>query len=352
MKTTEVSIQRMPSDRGSGREAPPPRFGLRIGSLTLENPLILAPMAGFTDLPFRRICRQMGASLVHTEMISAKGLVLNAPNTRRLLQSDGTDRPLVVQLFGSDPETMAEAAEICQHWGADMIDINMGCPVPKVIRKGAGAALLRDPDRALKVLRAVRRAVTVPLTIKMRAGWKAGEFVAMEIALGAQDCGVDAVTLHPRSRTQTYGTPADWDLIRRLKDTLSIPVIGNGDVLTGEDAVRMMKETACDGVMIARGALGNPWIFSRALALLQGKDLPAPDLASIRRMLFRHLEGIRSHLSEKRALHTAKVHAMKYTRGLPYSHRLRKEIVQSSDLPSLLHSLEGYFGERNQSSIS
>lgn len=315
----------------------------KIGSLVLENRLILAPMAGVTDFPFRRICRRMGAGLVGTEMVSAQGLVIGAPNTKRLLASDGTDRPLCVQLFGSDPGLMAQAAQMCQDHGTDVVDINMGCPVPKVVRRGAGAALLKDPLAAAKIIKAVRRVLHIPLTVKMRSGWTAGQAVAVELACMAQDCGVDAVVIHPRARSQGYATPANWDLIRMVKDAISIPVIGNGDVLEPQNTLAMKTQTGCDGVMIGRGARGNPWIFHRSIALLRGDPLPPPPShEEIRQVLHEHLEAIRAHYGQVRALHVAKAHMSKYTRGLPASARLREKVFRAKDIRALASLMASY----------
>jgi tRNA-dihydrouridine synthase B len=319
-------------------------MGLRIGALTLDNPLVLAPMAGVTDLPFRRICRQMGAALVGSEMVSALGLVRGAPNSRRLLTSDGSDRPLSVQIFGTDAAIMARAARICQEEGADVLDVNMGCPVAKVVRRGAGAALLRDLPHAARVLDAIRRAIQIPLTVKLRAGWTAQDFVAPELARIARECGVDAIAFHPRSRSQGYGIPARWDLIRQLRESTSLPVIGNGDVLQPCDALAMRQATGCHGIMIGRGARGNPWIFPQALALLGGQTPQAlPGVHETWRIVCEHLQGIQNHYPSNKALHLAKAHLLRYLRGFPGSARIRETASRSQDLDALVEITEGFF---------
>jgi nifR3 family TIM-barrel protein len=310
--------------------------GFRIGSLELENPLVLAPMAGFTDLPFRRICRRLGAALTYTEMVSAQGLVLGNPMSRRLILSDGSDRPFAVQIFGSDPDVMAQAARICQEEGADLVDINMGCPVPKVVKRGAGAALLERPLVAGRILEAVRRVLRIPLTIKVRSGWTAEQVVAPEIARMAQECGVDAIALHARPRSQGYTHCAQWALIRQLRESVSIPVIGNGDVLSPADALTLRDATGCQGIMIGRGARGGPWIFSRALAMLEGGRLsPEPAGSEVWRIVETHLESIRDHYAPDRALHVAKAHLLRYLRGRPASARVRESAVRASSVAAL-----------------
>ena len=317
---------------------------LTIGSVVLKNPLIMAPMAGITDLPFRRICRQMGAALCHTEMVSAQGLVLRARNTFRLLATDDADRPVSVQLFGAEPKVMAEAAHICREEGADMVDINMGCPVPKVVKRSAGAALLKAPRLAGEILEAVRKVIRIPLTVKLRTGWTASEHTALDIALAAQDIGVDAVTLHSRARSQSYGTPADWTVIRKLKERLRIPVIGNGDILKPEDVAAVRESTGCDGVMIARGAWGNPWIFKQALDLLhEGSTGEPPDPTEILRLIRRHMEYLAEHYHPIKALHLSKSHVLRYTRGLTGGARFRGEATRSNDLDTLSDLTETYF---------
>jgi tRNA-dihydrouridine synthase B len=332
---------RKTSQRGGGAAGEGP-LRLRIGSLPLDNPLILAPMAGVTDLPFRTICRRMGAALVYTEMISAVGLVYGVRNTLRLLATEPAERPLGVQLFGSDHHVMARAAAICQDRGADVLDINMGCPVPKVVRKGAGAALMKDPQTALRIICAVRRVLQIPLTVKMRIGWSTTTITAPELAYRAQEAGVDAVIIHARTRSQDYGTKADWPLIGHIQRKLSIPVIGNGDIFRPQDAVAMQQSTGCRGLLIARGARGNPWIFPRTLGLLQGKPAPGPSIQELERVITQHLELIAEHYPPPKALYVAKTHVLSYVKGLHNSAGLRGRITRKRDLAGLRAALTDY----------
>jgi len=262
---------------------------MKIGRLQLDSFVCLAPMAGITDLPFRLICRENGCSLAFTEMISAKGLCRGLAKSRRYLDSTLADRPLGVQLFGADAETLAEAARLVTDLGADLVDINMGCPARKVVRAGAGAALLKDLSLAVSILAAVRRATALPLTVKIRSGWNRGTIIAPQLGKIAEDCGVDAIVLHARTAEQGFGGVADWEQIRQLKQQLRIPVIGNGDVRSPQDAVRMTAQTGCDAVMIGRGAQGNPWIFASAESLHRGRGFRAPTAAERREVILAHL---------------------------------------------------------------
>ena len=253
---------------------------MKIGSLTLRGNTVLAPLAGVTHLPFRRIVKNCGVSLVCSEMVSAKGLLYNSSKTEDLLRTIRDERPLSVQIFGADADAMAHAADVIANGGgADILDINFGCSVKKVIKTGAGAALMKDAGNARRILTAVRKVITIPLTIKIRSGWDTSGEQAIDIATMAQDCGVDAVTIHPRSAHQAFKGTADWGLIHKLKQRLSIPVIGNGDILTAYDGIRMMETTGCDGVMVGRAAMGNPYIFSQIEALAAGGPLKIPSLA-------------------------------------------------------------------------
>ena len=250
---------------------------MKIGSLTIDPPVVLAPLAGVTNLPFRLIAREAGCALVFTEMVSAEGLARGCAHTLPYLRSLPAERPLSVQLFGVDPAAMAAAARRVQESGADALDINFGCAVRKVVRSGAGAALMRTPERAAALLTAVRRAVSLPLTIKLRSGWDRSGGQAVEMGKLAEGCGVDAVILHPRTAAQKFSGRSDWNLIAELKRRLSIPVIGNGDIRSAEDARRMMAETGCDAVMIGRRAIGYPRIFAETAALLAGRPLDPDD---------------------------------------------------------------------------
>ena len=243
-----------PSDRQSTR--------LTIGQIKLASPFVLAPLAGYTDLPFRLVCKEYGASLVYSEMISCHGLVYEQKNTWAMLRTVAEERPFAIQLFGSDPEMMGRAAAIASTMPADLIDINMGCPVRKVVKKGAGAALMKDLPRAQAVIQAVCANATLPVTVKCRSGWDDTTLNAPQLAIIAEAAGVAAITVHARTWAQGFGGLADRGMIARVKQTVSIPVIGNGDVLCYQDGLSLMAETGCDGVMVGRGALGNPWVFS------------------------------------------------------------------------------------------
>lgn len=236
---------------------------LRIGNTILENNVILAPMAGVTDLPFRLLCREQGAGCVVTEMVSAKAILYNNRNTKELMQIHPQERPAAIQLFGSDPDIMAQIAARIEDGPYDFIDVNMGCPVPKVVNNGEGSALMKNPKQAEKVLSAMVKAVKKPVTVKFRKGFNDTSVNAVEFAKMAEGSGVAAVAVHGRTREQYYSGKADWDIIRQVKEAVKIPVIGNGDIFTPQDAGRMMEETGCDGIMVARGAKGNPWIFRR-----------------------------------------------------------------------------------------
>ena len=295
---------------------------LTIGSLALDNNLILAPMAGITNFPMRLMAREQGAALCFTEMVSVNGLVREGRKTFDLVRSTPTDRPLGIQIFGDDPGLMADGARLAEGHG-DLIDINMGCPVRKVVTSGAGSALLRDPAKVAAIIRAVRRATTLPLTIKIRTGWDAGTASFLEIARIAEEEGCDAVTLHPRSRSQMFEGKANWSNIRELKEMVRLPVIGSGDLFSAADIQAMLRQTGCDGVMIARGALGNPWIFRETLDLLAGREPRHPTPAERAETALRHLEIFIETTGERIALREMRKHLCWYARGIPGSARFR-----------------------------
>ena len=315
---------------------------LKLGNLTLKNNLMLAPMAGLTNLPLRLLAREFGAALCFTEMVSVHGLVRDGRKTFELLESAPEDRPLGIQLFGDDPELLAEGTRRVEGLG-DLIDINMGCPVRKVVNGGAGSALMRDPVKVRMIIRAVRRATTLPLTIKIRTGWNAQEHTFLEIARIAEEEGCDAVTLHPRNRAQMFGNSADWSRIAELKSSLTIPVIGSGDLFAARDAVRMLEQTCCDGVMIARGALGNPWIFAQALALQSGKNLESPAPKERLRVALRQLELFTALAGEQTALREMRKHLAWYSKGLPGAAQLRDTINRIEEKDALLKTLNSFF---------
>lgn len=298
---------------------------LKIGQLVLPHPIMLAPLAGITNLPFRLICRRQGASLAYTEMVSVNGMVREGEKTKALLASLPEDRPLGVQLFGSDPQTLAQAAAMVADQ-ADLLDINMGCPVRKVVAGGAGAALLKEPARIRDILRAVRATTSLSLTIKIRSGWHSDEQVYQEVGRIAEGEGCDAITLHPRSRSQLFTGQADWQLLARLKATVSMPVIGSGDLFTADDCRRMLHETGCDGVMIARGALGNPWIFRQIRELLGGLA-PQPVTPQERAAIAeQHLQLQIETLGEVVAVREMKKHLGWYIHGVSGAASLRRTV--------------------------
>jgi len=296
---------------------------LTIGSLVLEHNVVLAPLAGITNLPFRLICRSEGASLAFTEMVSVNGLVRDGAKTLALLKSSPEDRPLAIQLFGESPADLAEAARMVEGYG-DMLDINMGCPVRKVVGTGAGSALLQKPLAIAAIIRAVRRATSLPLTIKIRSGWQNGDDVFPEIGKIAEAEGCDAITLHPRSRSQMFSGKADWNQIGEMKAALAIPVLGSGDLFTGQDCLRMFRETGCDGVMVARGALGNPWIF-RQVQELADTGYSTPVTAAERGdTIIRHLSIFIEECGESVAVRELKKHIGWYARGFAGASDIRR----------------------------
>lgn len=314
-----------------------------IGGLHLVNDVSMAPMAGITDLPFRTIVRGFGCGLAFTEMVSASGLVRGSGKTCRYLASSPVDRPLGVQLFGADADILAEAAKVAEAQGADLIDVNMGCPVKKVVKTGAGAALMRDPRLVARILQAMRKATGLPLTLKIRAGWRPSEVNAPEISRVAQECGVDAVTLHPRTADQGFSGAADWALIASLKTQLRIPVIGSGDVRQPEDALRMFRETGCDGVMVARGALGNPWLMGNIVRRLAGRDPATPSLAERLEIIGRHLDLTVDFYGDTVGTRDFRKHLLWYTKGLRSGAQFRQQASQIAERDAAWKVLQNYF---------
>lgn len=309
---------------------------LKIGTITLDNPLILAPMAGVTDLPLRILCREQGCSMVVTEMVSAKAILYKNRNTEKLLRVEERERPAAVQLFGSDPRIMADMAKLLEPGPYDVIDVNMGCPMPKIVNNGEGSALMKNPGLAEEILSAMVKAVRKPVTVKFRKGFTDDDANAVEFAKMAEGCGVAAVAVHGRTREQLYSGKADWETIRRVKAAVGIPVIGNGDVFTPQDAKELMDFTGCDGVMIARGARGNPWIFSSTLHYLKtGELLPPPDVAAIGEMILRHAGMLVEYKGEYLGVREMRKHMAWYTSGLKGSARLRGKINGAESLKDL-----------------
>jgi nifR3 family TIM-barrel protein len=286
---------------------------MRLGNLQLRSNLVLAPMAGITDYPFRQLAREMGCGLTFTEMVSAEGLLRKGGS---FLKIGKGEHPVSVQLFGSKPEVLAEAASIAETLGADAIDLNMGCPAKKVVKTGAGVDLMRFPEKVEGILIAMRKKVTCSLTVKIRSGWDGTQINAVEISRLAEGCGVDAITVHPRTKEQAFRGRADWNVIAMVKRAVRIPVIGNGDVNTPVLIQKMFEETGCDGVMIGRGALGNPWVFSPRLSEPPDKGT-AISLEERKRLIHRHLSLIQNHYEERNLTPEIRKHLYWYTKGLP-----------------------------------
>lgn len=320
---------------------------LKIGSLTLPTNLILAPMAGITNLPMRILSRVQGASLCFTEMVSVNGLVREGKKSFDLVRSTPEDRPLGIQIFGDDPAIMGDGARLVEPYG-ELIDINMGCPVRKVISSGAGSALLREPERIRAIIREVRRATRLPLTIKIRAGWTAEEENFLEIGRIAEEEGCDAITLHPRSRAQMFEGRADRAKIAALKRAISIPVIASGDMFTAADIASTLAETGCDGVMVARGALGNPWIFREALQLAAGKQVVPPTAAERLAVTLRHLQLFIELHGEKVAVREMRKHLSWYAHEVPGAARFRSLVNGLATSEEMIGALRDFFGEGNE----
>lgn len=317
---------------------------MRIGTIILDNPLILAPMAGYTDAAFRLLAKRHGCGLVTSEMISSHGLIYDNEHTKRYLHSNAREAPLSIQIFGSDPMVMARAAEMVQEHGAHIVDINMGCPVKKVVKTGSGAALLRDLSKIRRILSEVRCAVICPLTIKIRSGWTANEITAPDVASLAQDMGVDAVAVHPRTARQGFGGKADWDVIKLLKQRVSIPVIGNGDIREPSDVVRMMNHTGCDAVMIGRACLGNPWIFSQAASLLDKEESPAqPTLKDREETAKLHFSLLKEYVPAQRAVLKMRGQVMLYAKGLPSCSAFRRRMQAIRSDEDFFYTISEYF---------
>ncbi len=316
---------------------------MNIGGFIPKNNVFLAPMAGVTNLPFRIVARRFGCGLAFTEMVSANGLVRGTEKTRRYLDSSAEDRPLGVQIFGREPQVLADAGRIVADAGADLIDINMGCPVKKVVRAGAGAALMKEPGLAEGIMKAVRKAVSCPVTVKIRSGWNSRTVNALEIARIAQDCGVDALIIHPRTADQGFGGLADWGVIAELKEYLKIPVVGSGDIRSPGDALRMLATTGCDAIMVGRGSLGNPWIFSGIFSCLEGEPFLPPAPTEREALIEDHLKLEVDYTGELRGSRNFRKHLLWYTKGLRSGAQFR-QIVGSFDKPGpMLEELHRYF---------
>lgn len=318
-------------------------MGLKIGSVELENPVALAPMAGVTDLPFRLLCKEQQAGLVCMEMVSAKAIFFGNKNTEKLMEIHPQERPISLQLFGSDPDIISEMAQKIEEKPFDILDLNMGCPVPKVVNNQEGSALLKNPALIGKIVEKTAKAIRKPVTVKIRKGFDREPIDILEIAHIIEESGAAAIAVHGRTREQYYSGEADWEVIRQIKETVSIPVIGNGDVDSPQKAKQMMDETGCDGVMVGRAARGNPWIFSQIRSYLENGALESPpDKEQIRQMILRHARLLAKYKGEYTGIREMRKHVAWYTAGMPHSAQLRRQVNQLEkyeDLEKLLKDM-------------
>ncbi|HWQ29356.1 MAG TPA: tRNA dihydrouridine synthase DusB [Negativicutes bacterium] len=322
---------------------------MQIGTVKLNNNVFLAPMAGVTDIAFRILCKRQGCGLTYTEMVSAKGLHYKSDNTAELLEIAAEEKPAAAQVFGSDPELVAKAAQHAAAGGAAIIDINMGCPTPKIVKNGDGSALMRKPELAREIIRAAVKAVDVPVTVKTRKGWDDESVNAVQMAVIAAEEGAAAVTIHGRTREQFYSGTADWNIIKQVRDAINIPLIGNGDITCPEDAKRMLEETGCDAVMIGRGAQGNPWIFSRTIEYLRtGQLLPEPTYRQRIEMILLHLDMVTALKGESIGVKEMRKHAAWYLKGIPGSAKIKAEVFKMTTVTQVKALLQEFLNHISQ----
>lgn len=315
---------------------------LLIGNVELDNNILLAPMAGVTDLPFRRICKECGAGLVETEMVSAKAIFYGDEKTVSMLNTSGEKGPISMQIFGNEPDVMARAAEFLND-RTDIIDINMGCPAPKVVKNGDGSKLLLDLDLVSEIVKSVVAVAKVPVTVKIRKGWDDDHIVAVEAAKRIEEAGASAITVHGRTRTQFYSGVADWDIIREVKENVSIPVIGNGDVVDGRSAEELFSRTGVDGIMIGRASLGNPWIFSEVSSYLMGKDVVFPSNSEILKTILWQYDMLIEEKGEYTAVREMRKHIGWYLKGLKSAKFVKEEINKLENFNEIVIVLKKYF---------
>lgn len=318
---------------------------IKLGDLNIDNTIALGPMAGVTDLPFRLLCKEQGCGIMYTEMVSAKAILYNNKNTKELLQTDEREHPVGVQLFGSEPSIMAEIAAKVSEGPYDFIDVNMGCPVPKIVGNGEGSALMKNPKLAADIIKAMTDKCKKPVTVKIRKGFDDNSINAAELAKRLEAVGAAMVAVHGRTREQYYSGEADWDIIRQVKEAVNIPVIGNGDIREPDDAKRMFEETGADGIMIGRAARGNPWIFKRCSHYLAtGELLPKPDRKEILDMILRHARMLIAYKGEFTAIREMRKHTAWYVTGLPYATDIRNRINYVESIEEMEEMLTGYMG--------
>ena len=323
-----------------------------IGNVKIANKIVLAPMAGICNSAFRRICKEMGCGLIYAEMVSDKAIFYNNQKTIDMLYMTEEERPIVQQIFGSDKESFVAAAKyIYENMKPDIIDINMGCPVPKVaVRAQAGSALLKNPEKIYDIVKAVVESVPIPVTVKIRSGWDNNSINAVEVAKTIEKAGASAICVHPRTRSQGYSGKADWSVIKAVKEAVNIPVIGNGDVKTPEDVVRMLDETSCDAVMIGRGILGNPWLIKNAINLLEGRELEEVSPLDRVDMCLKHLDNLKEVKNEKTACLEIRNHIGWYFKGIKDANVVKNKIYQTSNIHDIIDILnefkEGLNGTR------